>query len=79
MFPANQAPIHLVSDGKAYVEALTADKLSMYPSVELNSNVETAYIVPVLEYTATTADFKVYLYVKNHSGAKYNVAADAEG
>ena len=51
----------------------------MYPSVELSSNVETAYIIPLLEYTATAADFKVYLYVKNHAGAdaKYNVASDA--
>ena len=81
MFPANQAPIHLVSDADDYVKNLSADKLAMYPSVELSSNVETAYIVPLLEYTATAADFKVYLYVKNHAGtdAKYNVASGVEG
>ena len=70
-----------MSNADDYVKGLTTDKLAMYPSVELNSNVETAYIVPVLEYTATTADFKVYLYVKNHAGtgAMYNAASSAEG
>lgn len=78
VFAANQAPIHLTSDAAAYLKSLTPMQLSQYPSVVLSSNVETMYLIPILQYTATAADFQVYLYTYNENG-NYSLAGEASG
>ena len=78
VFPVNQAPIRLVSNPQEYLNYLTPTQLAQYPSVTLNTNVETMYIIPILVYTAETAKFQVYLYTYNSTG-NYSLADSEDG